>query len=120
MKYLLVLGMFAALASAAFAEQCLETYNQCLSGCCDNCGGQLTSNSNGQYFCEGPEGMRQKCVDACLSCAHDYQQCTDGGNTPAPSSPGSSDENDYSASVNCCGSAAILGAVLGSAFLKRA
>lgn len=118
-NYLLVFGVLAALSSAAFAEQCMETYNQCLAGCCDQCGGELTSNGNGQYFCEGPEGARQGCVNACLSCAHDYQQCTDGG-SPAASPPSSSSgSDDYSANVNCCGSAVILGAVLGMAVIRR-
>jgi hypothetical protein len=116
--YILVFGLLMVFASPVFAGSCVETNNQCVTDCCNRCGGETWTDDAGALFCQGPEGSRQSCIDACLQCGHDYQQCLDsGGNASMPG--GSYPSGSSGSSSSCCGSAVILGAILGLAVLRR-
>ncbi len=113
---LLVLVLLAAFSPAAHAQSCLDTYNECNANCCSACGGTVTSGNGGQNFCEGPEGARQQCVDACLQCSHDYGACV--STTAQASGAGSGSGRGSTSGSGCCGSAAVLGSILGVSFLR--
>src|SRR5512143_589935 len=114
--YLLALVLLAAFPTSAHAQSCLGTYNECNANCCSACGGTVTAGNGGQDFCEGPEGARQQCVDACLQCSHDYEACI---SAPAQKAGQAANPSGQGApSAGCCGSAAILGGVLGVSMLK--
>ncbi len=115
--YLLALVLLALISPAAHAQSCLDTYNECNANCCSACGGTVTTGDGGQNFCEGPEGARQQCVDACLQCSHDYGACVSA--TAQTTGQGSKSASQGSSSgAGCCGSAAILGGVLGVSILR--
>lgn len=110
----LILAFLVLAASLSFAQSyCEDSYDQCITNCCDSCGSTLSTDSNGDLVCDvGTESEPdQACINACLPCSSQYQQCISG------SSDDSGFEGSYSTS--CCGSAAILGGVLGLAFIRK-
>ena len=119
-KALLLIFGLIAFSVPAFAQSCQDANAQCVTSCCSKCGGTTwTDNSSGEMFCQGPgEHQTQQCIDACLQCAHDYQQCTSGSPTPASQGAHSSGMPNYAPKSGCCGSAALLGAVLGLAMMR--
>lgn len=110
----LFLAFLVLAASAAFAQSyCEDDYEQCITDCCERCGSTLTTDSYGDLACDvGTESSPDEvCISACTPCSSQYQQCISG------SSGDEGFESSYSAS--CCGSAAILGGVLGLAAFRR-
>lgn len=111
---LLVLASVSALlvlASVSSAQSnCDDAYDQCITSCCNDCGSFLTTDDYGDLVCDvGTESdPNEACINACLPCSDQYQQCVS--------------QSDYeysgSSSSSCCGSAAVLGGILGFTFIK--
>ncbi len=114
-KILAILVLLATVAVAADVKliDCNENYNQCITTCCNSCGSTLSYDSNGDLICNAGTQANpdQQCISACTPCAQAYQQCV--GAIPVPSS-----DVTGKANLSCCGSTALVGAVMGLAFIK--
>ena len=88
---------------------CEEQYNQCVTQCCSSCGSTIGYDTRGDMVCNAGTSAnpKQECITACTPCSTNYHQCT------------SSTSNGSSDTTSCCGSAIVLGGVLGLAFLKQ-
>ncbi|MFN7991545.1 MAG: hypothetical protein U0R44_05290 [Candidatus Micrarchaeia archaeon] len=109
---MLVIGLVCAFSAVSFASSsCNDSYDQCITSCCDSCGSTLSTDANGDLVCDvGTQShQNQGCIDACTPCANAYQQCIKSEGAAGTGYPSGS---------SCCGSAALLGSVLGAVFLR--
>lgn len=85
---------FSGLASAI---DCESQYNNCITDCCETCGSYTTRNADGDLVCYlGTAGsVNQRCVNACLPCSQQYQECVKYG--------GSSSSSNEESTCCCCG-----------------
>lgn len=106
---------FSGLASAV---DCESQYNSCITDCCDSCGSYTTYNANGDLVCYvgTTSNVNQRCVDACLPCSQQYQQCIQQG---AGSSSSSSEESPNCCSFSCCGALILPALVAVAAMLAK-
>ncbi|MEW6721633.1 MAG: hypothetical protein AB1324_00050 [Candidatus Micrarchaeota archaeon] len=111
MKFLAIAVFLAALPAAFAVQECEDSYDSCITYCCEDCG-SLTYDSNGDLMCDlGPASEAdQYCIDSCESCSESYQACLQAYDDYGYDSGGT---------TQCCGSAAVLGGVLGLAFLRK-
>jgi hypothetical protein len=113
MRLFLALAVFClavlAFSGFAYAVDCNGQYESCITGCCNNCGSYTTRNANGDLVCYlgSTDSVNQRCVDACLPCSTQYQECIQNG---AGYSGGSS-----GGSTGCCCCGAIVLPALGAA-----
>jgi hypothetical protein len=74
---------------------CQDKYESCISSCCASCGSTTGLDANGDLVCNigTADNVNQQCLNACMPCSNQYQQCmqeqgTQGDNT-TPGSNGS-------------------------------
>lgn len=118
MKKAAILAFLALCLYSFAAGACDTTYNSCITNCCSECGSTLDYNSNGDLVCNAgtQSDIDQQCVNMCMPCATNYQDCvSSGGNTP------SSQDNLGNAlsQTPCCGPSVIFVGVLAAGLYFR-
>ncbi|MDD5111958.1 MAG: hypothetical protein PHG85_05390 [Candidatus Altiarchaeota archaeon] len=120
MRLFLSLAVFCLVALAfsgfASAADCEGQYNSCITDCCRDCGSYTMYNDNGDLVCYlGSAGsVNQRCVDACLPCSRQYQDCVQAGSGPSEDTGGGSP-----GCCSCCGALILPALAAASALLAK-
>jgi hypothetical protein len=74
--FFLVMALLVAPVLAQYSE-CDTAYDSCIQSCCSQCGSTLSTNSAGDLVCNvgTADNPDQACIDACIPCSNDYQEC---------------------------------------------